>query len=151
MKKIINLLFLVACGAQAEIVFVNSDEANEGLNDLTPVEPVGGNSGETIGQQRAIVLQAAADIIEDALDISAPLEISIDFKSLTCTTSSDGSTSAILGVAGPTGIATDIASRTFTPNSLYNHLWTPLIVQAKSVFGVVQPSIRIPLGLQARS
>ena len=122
MKKIINLLFLVACGAQAEIVFVNSDEANEGLNDLTPVEPVGGNSGETIGQQRAIVLQAAADIIEDALDISAPLEISIDFKGLACVNESDGGTSAILGSAGPVGIHTDTASRTFTPNSLYNQL-----------------------------
>ena len=122
MKKIINLLFLVACGAQAEIVFVNSDEANEGLNDLTSVEPVGGNSGETIGQQRAIVLQAAADIIEDALDISAPLEISIDFKGLACVNSSDGGTSAILGTAGPVGIHTDIPSRTFTPNSLYNQL-----------------------------
>ncbi|TNC83462.1 MAG: hypothetical protein CSH37_14080, partial [Thalassolituus sp.] len=122
MKKLINLLFLVACGAQAEIVFVNLDEANEGLNDRTPAEPVGGNSGETIGQQRAIVLQAAADIIEDALDISAPLEISIDFKSLPCITSDDGSTSTILGVAGPVGYQADIPSRTLTPNSLHNQL-----------------------------
>ena len=122
MKKIINLLFLVACGAQAEIVFVNSDEAYEGLNDQTPADPVGGNSGEKIGQQRAIVLQAAADIIEDALDISAPLEISVDFKSLACINSSDGSTSAILGSARQVGFKTDIASRTFTPSSLYNQL-----------------------------
>jgi hypothetical protein len=46
----------------ANILVVNADGSGEGLNDPTPAAPVGGNPGTTIGQQRLVVLQQAAEI-----------------------------------------------------------------------------------------
>ncbi len=45
-----------AVRAAAEFTILNNDGPGEGLNDLTPVAPVGGNSGTTLGQQRMIAL-----------------------------------------------------------------------------------------------
>src|SRR5258706_1251268 len=45
----------------ATIVVQSGDAAGVGLNDTTPANPVGGNSGTTLGQQRLIALQAAAN------------------------------------------------------------------------------------------
>ena len=41
---------------------VNNDGAGEGFNDTTPVAPIGGNPGTTLGQQRLNVFQAAANV-----------------------------------------------------------------------------------------
>src|SRR5438093_8524133 len=46
----------------ATITVINNDGPGEGLNDPTPVAPVGGNTGTTRGQQRLIAFQRAADI-----------------------------------------------------------------------------------------
>jgi hypothetical protein len=46
----------------ATIVIVNVDGANEGFNDPTPVAPIGGNPGATIGAQRLYVFQYAANL-----------------------------------------------------------------------------------------
>ena len=48
--------------AAATIVIINNDGANEGFNDPTPVAPVGGNTGTTLGQQRLNAFQHAAGI-----------------------------------------------------------------------------------------
>ena len=45
------------------ITLNNSDDANEGLNDPTPSLPVGGNIGNTVGQQRVIVFEYAAALV----------------------------------------------------------------------------------------
>ena len=62
-------IFLVACalfgmGAVAApaveaavIRVINNDNPGEGFNDPTPVAPVGGNTGTTLGQQRLIAFQ----------------------------------------------------------------------------------------------
>ena len=39
--------------AAARITIVNANQAGIGFNDATPATPVGGNSGTTVGQQRA--------------------------------------------------------------------------------------------------
>ena len=122
MRIITSLLLLIACGAQANISIVNSDGSGEGLNDTTSVEPVGNNTGTTLGEQRSIVLQAAVDIISNTLEISAPVAVSVDFKALTCVNEANGSASAILGSAGPVTINSDSETRTAYPAALYNQL-----------------------------
>ena len=47
---------------QARITLVNLDKPGIGLNDPTPVTPVGGNPGKTLGQQRMISYQFAMDL-----------------------------------------------------------------------------------------
>jgi hypothetical protein len=48
--------------AGANIVVVNADGAGEGFNDPTPAAPIGGNAGTTLGQQRLIAFQFAAEM-----------------------------------------------------------------------------------------
>ena len=63
-RSLLPLLLLASLVAEplfaASIVIVNTDPAGTGLNDPTPVAPVGGNTGTTLGQQRLIVFQQAA-------------------------------------------------------------------------------------------
>ncbi|MCU0304343.1 MAG: hypothetical protein MUC56_09840 [Thermoanaerobaculales bacterium] len=76
--SILALGLLVAGAAAApaaNFVIVNGDGAGEGLNDPTPVAPVGGNTGTTLGAQRLILLQAVADVW--AARISSPVDIRI--------------------------------------------------------------------------
>ena len=46
----------------ADLIPINFDGADEGYNDPTPAAPVGGNPGTTIGEQRQIVAQFAAEL-----------------------------------------------------------------------------------------
>ena len=57
-------LILVAAVAhgKATIVIVNADAPDAGFNDPTPVAPVGGNCGTTLGAQRLIVFRTTAEI-----------------------------------------------------------------------------------------
>ncbi len=94
----VSLLALVAVPsfAAVTITIINLDHAGEGFNDPTPVAPVGGNPGVTVGQQRLLCFQQAASIWGAALTSSVPIQIQAEFNPLTCT-----ATSAVLGLAGP--------------------------------------------------
>src|SRR3954451_10265784 len=81
--------------ATAHIVIVNTDPAGSGFNDPTPAAPVGGNPGTTVGQQRLIAFQYAADIWGSILDSPVTIYIQSAFDPLPCT-----ETSAVLGSAG---------------------------------------------------
>ena len=81
--------------ATAHIVIVNTNAAGVGFNDPTPVTPVGGNPGTTLGQQRLIAFQYAADVWGSILDSPVTIYIQSSFQPLTCT-----ATSAVLGSAG---------------------------------------------------
>ena len=61
--------------AAARITIVNGDRADAGFNDPTPVAPIGGNSGTTLGEQRLIAFRHAAEIWEKLLD--SPVEIQV--------------------------------------------------------------------------
>ena len=101
---------LLACGLAAvdapatTITIVNGDGPAEGFNDPTPVLPVGGNAGTTLGQQRLNVLQRAAEIWESLVESSVEIRVSADFSELLCTMSS-----AVLGSAGPVTIHRDFS------------------------------------------
>jgi uncharacterized repeat protein (TIGR01451 family) len=83
--------------ANATLVVVNGDAPNTGFNDHTPTDPVGGNSGTTVGAQRLIVFQKAAAIWGEALDSEVPITIFAQWAQLECS-----DTGAVLGSAGPT-------------------------------------------------
>ncbi|CAM2009735.1 M43 family zinc metalloprotease [Acanthopleuribacter pedis] len=97
------------------ITILNSDGPGEGFNDNTPTAPVGGNTGTTLGEQRLIAFQHAADIW--ARYLASPVEIVVDsrFDPLTCSASS-----GILGSAGPRGVARDF------PNAPISNTWYPI-------------------------
>lgn len=90
--------------AAATIVIVNRDGPNEGFNDPTPAAPVGGNTGTTIGAQRLIAVQAAANLWGVQLDSSVDIFVRASFDSLSCT-----ATTAVLGHAGAVSIFRDFA------------------------------------------
>src|SRR5262245_50994462 len=81
--------------AAANIIIVNNNGPGVGFNDPTPAAPVGGNPGTTIGQQRLIAFQAAADIWGAILDSNVTIKILAQFQPLNCTAQG-----ATLGSAG---------------------------------------------------
>ena len=99
------LLCLVTLPAPAAtFVIVNMDGPGEGFNDSTPVSPVGGNNGTTLGQQRLNLFQKAADTWGAAIKSSVPVRIQASFDPLTCNASS-----AVLGSAGATYVIRDFS------------------------------------------
>ncbi|MGJ5817991.1 PA domain-containing protein [Paludibaculum fermentans] len=106
-SKILASLALAAfapclLNAAATIIIVNYDYAGEGFNDPTPVLPVGGNAGTTLGQQRLIAFQAAANKWGATLTSSVTITVGAYWDSLSC---NDGG--AVLGSAGATEVYAD--------------------------------------------
>jgi hypothetical protein len=81
--------------AAATIIINNLDPAGVGFNDPTPVAPIGGNTGTTLGQQRLIAFTYAANLWGAALTSSVPIVVNATFEALSCT-----ATTAVLGSAG---------------------------------------------------
>ena len=79
----------------ATIVITSRDAAGVGFNDTTPVAPVGGNPGTTLGEQRFNVYRRGADIWEQALQSNVTINVSAGWEALSCTANS-----ATLGSAG---------------------------------------------------
>lgn len=88
----------------ATITVINADGPGEGFNDPTPVAPVGGNPGVTLGAQRFNVFQHAADIWGGILTSSVVITVEARFDPQFCT-----ATSAVLGSAGPQTVEIDFA------------------------------------------
>ena len=84
--------------AQGQIIIVNVDGVDEGFNDPTPAEPVGGNPGTTLGQQRLNVFERAADIWEAALQPTNDVFVTAAFNPLAPN---------VLGSAGTTFVFSD--------------------------------------------
>lgn len=92
----------------ANIVIVNTDGPNEGFNDPTPAAPVGGNPGTTVGQQRLIAFQYAANIWGSILDSAVPIYVQAAFNPLACTAAG-----ATLGAAGSIQIFANFPGREY--------------------------------------
>ena len=106
MPKIVKLVlaaavalfaFPVAFG-QATITIQNADTAGVGFNDSTAAAPIGGNNGTTVGQQRLIAFQTAANIWGATLTSGPTIVIRANWGPLSCT-ANDGT----LGAAGNAG------------------------------------------------
>ncbi len=103
-------LLLVATlpASAANVVVINFDPPGVGLNDPTPVAPVGGNPGTTLGAQRGNVYLLAAQIWGSTLDSSQTIFVAAQFTPLPCSP-----TGAVLGSAGPTFVVTDFPGAGF--------------------------------------
>ncbi len=116
-------LLALAAGAHgaSTVTVVNQDGPGEGFNDPTPASPVGGNTGTTLGAQRLIAFEFAAQAWEDFLDSSVEIFIGANFDPLSC-----GPTSGVVGAAGTTTVHRDFANapvgNTWYPQALANSL-----------------------------
>lgn len=81
--------------AAATIVIQSRDPAGVGFNDPTPVAPVGGNTGTTLGEQRMQVYRFVADLWQQALQSNVTITVNAGWEALSCS-----SNSAVLGSAG---------------------------------------------------
>ncbi len=86
---------LASADPQATVELVNVNAPNVGLNDPTPVAPVGGNPGSTLGAQRLFALQHAANIWARNLKSHVPIRMQVSFDVRACT-----ATGAVLASAG---------------------------------------------------
>lgn len=118
----------LACGAfasagshaAATITIVNANEPGIGFNDTTPALPVGGNLGTTLGAQRLIAFQRAADIWGANLNSDVPVRVDAAFEPLDC-----DATGAVLGAAGAYEIYSDF------PNAPRTTTWYPSALASK--------------------
>jgi len=112
---------LVCVATQAATIVVTSrDPAGVGFNDTTPVDPVGGNPGTTLGEQRYNVYRYVADLWEQAIQSNVTITVSAGWEPLTCT-----ATGAVLGSAGAWNIWYDFPGGkpgTWYPQALANKL-----------------------------
>ena len=94
----------------ADLIPINFDGANEGYNDPTPAAPVGGNPGTTIGEQRQMVAQFAAELWGSVLVSPQPVYIAAQFNPLGAN---------VLGSAGATSAWYNFPGVQY-PNTLYS-------------------------------
>ena len=96
LSGLISAALLGASAHAATITPVNLDPANQGLNDSNPRAPEGGNPGVTVGEQRRIAYQFAADLWGSLLQSDVEIRVGASFQPLACT-----ATAGVLGSAGP--------------------------------------------------
>ena len=108
------LLVAAPAFAAATITIVNVDGPGEGFNDPTAAVPVGGNPGTTVGQQRLLAFQFAADLWGAVLDSDVEIRIQASFDPLACT-----ATTGTLGAAGALTISSNFPGAE-VPNTWYH-------------------------------
>lgn len=112
---------LARTAAAVEVQVINLDPPAQGLNDTTARAPVGGNSGQTLGEQRLNAMRFAADFIGERLTSAVPIRIEVRFRAMQC-----GVGSAVLGSATTTQLVQDFPGAprtdTFYPLALANAL-----------------------------
>ncbi|OOG53612.1 PA domain-containing protein [Rhodanobacter sp. C03] len=93
-----GMLGFAGSALAADIVIINKDVANTGLNDTSPATPVGGNAGVTRGEQARIVFQFAANMWGAVLKSSVPIAVDAKFGPLQC-----DANGTVLGSTGTNG------------------------------------------------
>lgn len=106
--SLVAVTFLAPAAHGADITILDTNASGQGLNDATPVSPVGLNFGTTRGQQATIALQYAATIWGATLKSTIPIVVDSAFV----TTSDDprfvcSATSGILGITGVAAFVTN--------------------------------------------
>jgi MYXO-CTERM domain-containing protein len=109
-----SALLAPAAVEAAEVVLWIDDEPGSGFNSTQPAAPVGGNTGTTVGEQRAIAFLYAVKIWATQLESDVPIVVQADFKSAFCS-----GNSALLGWAGADSVHRDFAGAPF-PSTYYH-------------------------------
>ncbi len=99
-----------AFAGPAQIVIINNNAAGVGFNDPTPAAPVGGNTGTTLGAQRLIAFQHAANIWGARLNSNVPIRIRAQFVPLA---------PGVLGSAGAISVVRDFPNAPL-PGTFYH-------------------------------
>ena len=120
----VSLVAASSASGQATIEISNADPDGVGFNDNTPVAPVGGNPGTTLGQQRLNAFQFAANIWGATVSSVPKITIRANWEAMSCT-----NTSGTLGAAAPVSVA-----RNF-PNAPFSATWYPVAL-ANALTGV---------------
>jgi len=121
--RVVGLAALLAMSsslahASARVVIVSEDDPGVGLNDPTPRAPIGGNTGTTVGEQRRIALQHAADLWSAQLDSPVEIRVAVGFFPLPCF-----GASASVGQSGPWSVFTDFGSVGAFPGPVRQQTW----------------------------
>lgn len=111
---VVSLVAASSVHASATITIQPSDGGGTGFNDPTPVAPVGGNDGTTLGEQRLNAFRFAAGIWGATLNSAPTIIISASWPAMTC----DADT-AVLGATSPVSMRRDFANAPFS-NTWYN-------------------------------
>src|SRR5689334_11970685 len=110
----LGALVIAGNALAATVVIQNVDGANEGFNDATPVAPVGGNPGTTLGAQRLNAFTFAANLWATCLQSNVTILVRAKMDPQTCT-----ATAAVLGSAGTLEVFRDFAGAPL-PATWYN-------------------------------
>ncbi len=133
------MVVVLACSssafANATIVIVNANAPGVGFNDPTPAAPVGGNSGTTLGQQRIIAFNHAAQIWGATLDSPVTIRIQASFTSLA---------PGVLGSAGPTYLVSDFGSVGLFPGAEFPATWYFGTLADKRAGAELHPTLNFP-------
>jgi cysteine-rich repeat protein len=117
-------LLLAGAARAATVTVISGDGPSEGFNDPTPAVPVGGNAGTTLGQQRLIAMQFAADLWATLVGSDVPITVSVSFDSL-----GGNQFGAPLGAAGPEEVFRDFPGAPL-PSTWYPVALTNAVVGA---------------------
>jgi hypothetical protein len=117
--------------ADANIIIVNLDGPGEGFNDPTPANPVGGNKGRTLGAQRLIAFQHAAEIWGETLDSNVTIRIQAAFNQLAPN---------VLGSAGAISASRDFAGVGQFPGAEFADTWYGAALANKRAGVDLEPS-----------
>ena len=128
---VILVLLATPAFAGANVVIVPFDPPGTGYFDPTPVTPVGGNPGTTLGNQRLITAQFAATLWGATLTSSQPIFVGVNFTPLPCT-----ATGAVLGSAGTTFVLRDFDPGAF-PATWYHSALADAISGVDQVPGFI--------------
>jgi len=112
------LALLAASGADparaATLVLNDVDPPGTGFDDPTPVAATSGNPGTTLGEQRRIVFQFAADLWGSLLESPTDIVVQASFRPLPCSTGS-----ALLASSGAVRVLADF------PGAAFSGTWYP--------------------------
>ena len=82
MNKFLMLSIVLCVINTKSYAFEFFDNSNGFFDDTTPAQPIDGNYGETIGQQRVVAVLYIEDYLKSIFNISVPVKIKINFNSL---------------------------------------------------------------------
>ncbi len=103
-----GLVWFAPAALGADVTILDTNAPGKGLNDPTPVSPVGLNFGTTRGQQAIIALQYAATVWGATLKSDVP--IVVDSAFLTTTDDQRFSCSPTAGILAVTGVASFVST-----------------------------------------
>src|SRR5262245_48717335 len=124
---------LAAPADSATIILNNVDPPGIGFNDPTPAQPVGGNTGTTVGQQRLIAFAKALELWGNTLQSRVRIVVQGSFAPLDC-----DATTGTLAQAGPLQVFSDF------PKAPFAETWYPVALADAIAGNDLTPGPRDP-------